>query len=892
VRPVALTDASFTESALLERAADLAVLGASLDAARRRSRGRVMLVSGEAGVGKTALLRRFCAECVPSVRVLWGSCDPLFTPRPLGALLTVADGVGGEVEEIVASGALPHEVVAALARELRRVPTVFVLEDVHSADEATLDVLRLLARRVETVPGLIVVSYRDDELGRAHPLRIVVGELATSEAVGRLKLAALSPAAVAWLAEPYGVDAGELYRKTAGNPFFVVEALAAGGDEIPETVRDAIFARVARLGPGARRFLEAVAVVPLQAELWLLEALAGDALDALDECLTSGMLVSEPAGIAFRHELARLAVEESIGPNRALDLHRTALAALADPPGGAPDLARLAHHAEAAGDGNAVLRFAPAAAAGAASVGAHREAAAQYARALRFGDRLAVGERAALLEDRARECYLTDQYDDGIAALEQALELRRALGDGLMEGDALRRLSEFLWCPGRTAESDRCAREAVAQLEALPPGRELAWAYANLSLNCLSAARWEEAIAWGERAVTLAEQLDATEIAVHALATIGACTDYRQLEDALERALRAGLGDQVGQIFSLLAIIAVEQRRHSDASRHLEAGIAYCSDRGLELFRLYLLAFRARLELDQGRWSEAAESAASVLRVPRTSTRPRIESLVVLARVRARRGHRDVWPLLDEAWDLAEPTKELPRLGPVAVARAEAAWLQADRAGVNDATEGALTLACARNAPWLAGELAAWRRRAGLEGEPPAEAAEPYALQLAGRPTEAAELWRKLGCPYDAALALADTDDERSLRRALDELGRLDARPAAAIVARRLRERGARGLPRGPHRATRQNPAGLTQRECEVLALVAAGLRNAEIAERLVLSERTVEHHVTAILRKLRVRTRMQAGAAAIGLGLADDSPLSGGVPADRVTADAGSFEK
>jgi DNA-binding CsgD family transcriptional regulator len=892
VRPVALTDASFTESALLERAADLAALGASLDAARRRSRGRVMLVSGEAGVGKTALLRRFCAECVPSVRVLCGSCDPLFTPRPLGALLTVADGVGGEVEEIVASGALPHEVVAALARELRRVPTVFVLEDVHSADEATLDVLRLLARRVETVPGLIVVSYRDDELGRAHPLRIVVGELATSEAVGRLKLAALSPAAVAWLAEPYGVDAGELYRKTAGNPFFVVEALAAGGDEIPETVRDAIFARVARLGPGARRFLEAVAVVPLQAELWLLEALAGDALDALDECLTSGMLVSEPAGIAFRHELARLAVEESIGPNRALDLHRTALAALADPPGGAPDLARLAHHAEAAGDGNAVLRFAPAAAAGAASVGAHREAAAQYARALRFGDRLAVGERAALLEDRARECYLTDQYDDGIAALEQALELRRALGDGLMEGDALRRLSEFLWCPGRTAESDRCAREAVAQLEALPPGRELAWAYANLSLNCLSAARWEEAIAWGERAVTLAEQLDATEIAVHALATIGACTDYRQLEEALERALRAGLGDQVGQIFSLLAIIAVEQRRHSDASRHLEAGIAYCSDRGLELFRLYLLAFRARLELDQGRWSEAAESAASVLRVPRTSTRPRIESLVVLARVRARRGHRDVWPLLDEAWDLAEPTKELPRLGPVAVARAEAAWLQADRAGVNDATEGALTLACARNAPWLAGELAAWRRRAGLEGEPPAEAAEPYALQLAGRPTEAAELWRKLGCPYDAALALADTDDERSLRRALDELGRLDARPAAAIVARRLRERGARGLPRGPHRATRQNPAGLTQRECEVLALVAAGLRNAEIAERLVLSERTVEHHVTAILRKLRVRTRMQAGAAAIGLGLADDSPLGGGVPADRVTADAGSFEK
>jgi len=325
---------------------------------------------------------------------------------------------------------------------------------------------------------------------------------------------------VAQLAEPHGVDSDELYRKTAGNPFFVVEALATHGDDVPDTVREAVFARTARLSGSAKQLLEAVSVVQGAAELWLVEALAGEAIDGIDECVTSGMLTHVPAGVAFRHELARLAVEESVPLNRKVELHRQALEAFADPPGGARDLARIAYHAEAAGDADAVIRFAPAAAAGAASLGAHREAAAQYARALRFGDRLPAAERARLLEECSRECFFTDQYDEAIAALEQALKIRRALGDRLEEGDALRRLSEFHWCPGRTAESDTCARTAVSLLEALPPGRQLAWAYANLAINCLSAARWNEAVAWGEHAVRLANRLDAPEIEVHALATM------------------------------------------------------------------------------------------------------------------------------------------------------------------------------------------------------------------------------------------------------------------------------------------------------------------------------------------------------------------------------------
>jgi DNA-binding CsgD family transcriptional regulator len=877
--------------ALLERDETLARLAALAADIRNGGEGRLVALGGEAGVGKTALLRRFCAGV--GARTLWGACDALRTPRPLGPLLDVAEATGGELAELLAGTPRPHEVAAALLRELRGEPTVVVLEDVHWADAATLDVLTVLAGRIGPTPALVLASYRDDELDRADQLRFVLGELVRRP--GRMKLDPLSPAAVAELAAPHAVDADELYRRTGGNPFFVNEVLAAAGSRLPETVRDAVLARAAHLSRPARRLLEAVAIVPGHVEPWLLDALAGDLLESLDECLGSGMLDADGTRLAFRHELARLAIEESVPPHRVLALHEAALAALA---ARGDDYARLAHHAEAAGDADAVLRWAPLAGGRAAAAGARREAAEQYARALRFADRLAPDARAELLRRRADECYLTVQFDAAIEAQQGALEEYRTLGDRRAEGDALRSLSRLMFFAGRVDEGEPMARAAVELLEGLPAGHELAMAYGNLTQRRMVVEDADSAARWGERAVALARRLDDAEALTYALGSVGAAeyelwpaAGQAKLEEALALARRHGLDEYAGRAFHLLAWKPLRHRDLGLVERYVEPGLEYCGQHGLDTWRLYLFAWRARLELLRGAWDAATDSAFAVLRDPRSALVARAAALEVLGVVRARRGDAEAWPPLDEALALAEGTGELGQIGSAATARAEAAWLVGDAAAVAAAARDALELARRRRAPWVIEELAYWRWQAGIDADPAAaadpptaagplaaradadspgaaEAATPYRLAMAGDWRQAAALWRRLGCPYEAALALSASDDAAAVREALHELGRLGARPAAAIVGRRLRRRGVRGIPRGPRARTRANPAGLTARELEVLGLLADGLRNAQIAERLVVSERTVDHHVSAVLRKLDVSTRGEAAARAVRLGL------------------------
>jgi DNA-binding CsgD family transcriptional regulator len=844
--------------------------------------GRVVLVGGEAGVGKTALVDEFSRRIATNAGVLRMSCDALSTPSPLGSARDLAPALGLPVDKLPVDSEgrdrLFRAVLAAFAA--RQEPTVAVGEDAHWADGASLELLRFLARRIGDLPVLLVVTYRDDEIGPEHPLRLVLGDLATAPTVHRLQVPPLSASAVGRMAAESGRDPVALHRLTGGNPFFLTEVLAVGDDVVPASVSDAVLARAARLSPGARAVLDVAAVIGATIDPDLLLDVAGPVLDETDEGIAGGLLRPTADGLSFRHDLVREAVLAAIAPPRRRLLHARVLAALRDAPEGERDLALLAHHAEAAGDREATLEFATAAAEQAAAVHAHHEAAAQYARALRHADRLGTAERAILFEGRSEACYLSDQGEEAIVARQAALALWRELGDRLKEGENLRWLSRVYcyWFEGHGAEAEPAATTALEVLQALPPGRELAMAYSNLAQLRLLDLDLEGTLLWSDRAIALATDLEDTETLVHALANVGGARSYTgddqgiaEMSRCQQLAIAAGLLDLAGRASIVLTWTALLAMRLDEAERRLADGIAFAVEHDFDLRHWYLLAWRAVLRTRQGAWDAAEAEVRQLLQHPILSPATRVVALTALGQVCARRGHPEATAALDEALALAERSDQLLRLGLVRAVRAEAALLAGDPTRARGEALAVRDLVFVRGNRWLRGEFAWLLWQCGERDVPSGDLAEPYALQLAGNFAGAAAAWRKLGCPYEEALALAEGDDAASVHRAVKILESLGARPALGHAIRRLHAFGVRDVPsvrRGPRASTRANPAGLTRREVDVLVLLADGLRNAEIAERLYLSPKTVRHHVSAILGKLGVETRIEAARVASQLGI------------------------
>src|SRR6185369_10012415 len=473
--------------------------------------GRFVLVSGEAGIGKTSLLERFAETHKKQARILWGACDALFTPRPLGPLYDIAHQAQGNLLALLEEGAPRASILSAVLDELEssRAPSITVIEDVHWSDEATLDLLKFIGRRINRTNSMVIVTYRDDEVGADHPLRLVLGDL-PRRSVARLRLPPLSESGVHTLADRAGRHIEDLYAVTGGNPFFVTEALASKESGVPVTVSDAVLSRAARLSRASRAVLELVSVVPARAEIWLLNDTISPGTAALEECVSAGMLRSEGEAIGFRHELARRAIEDSLAAPRRQSLHALVLKALRNR-GSEALLARIVHHAAQAGDGAAVLEHAPIAARQAAALNAHRESASHYHTALRYADRLAPDERARLLECRSYECYLTGQGEEALEARREALQIWTQLGDERRRGDNLRWMSRITWGLGRKMEAEGYSIDAVTILDKLSPGPELAMAYSNRAQLHMLAEEHAQTMLWGSRAIELAEKLGATE---------------------------------------------------------------------------------------------------------------------------------------------------------------------------------------------------------------------------------------------------------------------------------------------------------------------------------------------------------------------------------------------
>ncbi|NID14711.1 AAA family ATPase [Luteibacter yeojuensis] len=858
---------------LIERDYALQRLHDAVEQAGRGS-GHVVLISGEAGIGKTALVRHLMRDAGDVHRVLWGSCEALFSPRPLGPVYDMAEALDADVQAMLGTDGQRARLFSAILANLQKSPrtTLLILEDLHWADTATLDLVKFLARRIQPVHAVLVLTYRDDEIGDRHPLRTVFGDLPADVAM-RVPLLPLTEAGVARMAQASGCADEGIFATTGGNPFFVTEVLRSEG--VPASVRDAVLARAARQPPSVRALLDLIAIVPARVEVATVDAVLAPLAEDISTTLASGLVTAADGWYAYRHELARMAMEEALAPHVAAALHAHMLSFLEASDGEVP-MARLVHHAAGAGDAAAVLRYASAAAEEAISHHSHCEAAKLYGVALTHASALPPREQAELLGRRSYQCYLTDQAEEAMCASLRALAIWRDLGERTQEGRTLRWLSRLQWFAGRNREAEAYADQAVALLEQLEEGSEFAWALSNRAQLYMLAGRTGDAVAWGTRAIGLAKRIGDTEALCHATNNVGTAmlahgeTNGRALlEESLSMALAHGYSEHVARAYVNLASTEVTRRDYEVAARTIQEATTYFAERELDSWANYVLAWKARLDFEQGRWNDAARLAGQLIVRDAVAPVTRIPAMAVLARIRLRRGDPGAAELIDEASALASTTGELQRLAPIAAARAEAAWLRGDAGLGDDWVRRTYEMAEHLGDRRELGELGFWCWKLGEGKGTYREVDDPYGMQCDGDWRAAAAAWTRLGCPFMRAMALWDGDEDSKLE-ALAIFEGLGACATARLCRARLRQAGVRGVMRGPRATTAANPAGLTTRECHVMSLLASGLSNAEIAQRIVRSEKTVEHHISNILRKLDVCSRGEAVAAASRLGLTD----------------------
>ncbi|MBS1564401.1 MAG: AAA family ATPase, partial [Bacteroidetes bacterium] len=645
--------------------------------------GHCILVSGEAGIGKTSLVKAFCKEKKNSGNIYIGTCDALFTPRPLAPLYDIARQLDIPIGEFGGNIADRAQLFTRFFEALQKQqePCLVVFEDIHWADEATLDFIKFLARRITRIRSLFLLTFRDDEISLQHPLRNLPGQL-SPDSFTRLPLTPLSRAAVTELAAEKGYSGEDVYSISGGNPFYVTEILASYSTGVPDNVRDSILSVYQRQDDITKYAWQILSVLPTGLEAAWLEKLK-PSYSAVG-CLDSQVLVMRGNRIFFKHELYRRTIELSLSPFVRIELNKKILGLLLENPEEEQPIEQIIHHAKNANAYDLVVKYAPIAAGRAAAMGAHTEACRLFYTAIEYYQGKDRDTLLRFYESYAYECYLTYRIKEGIIYGGKALQLWKEKNDIEKTGNSLRFLSRLWWFDGNRKQSENYALQAIEALASQPSCAAKAMAFSNMSQLKMLSNQPGECIVWGEKAIAMAKELNDNEILAHALNNVGTVQMKNEATlhkgralvlESLRFALDNGYHEHAARAYTNMASTCVETKEYRFARETLDEGIQYCEERDLDSWTRYMMGFRARMLLETGQWNSAAAIASQLICNENQTAVVKIGALVIAGTVMMRRNAGDALPLLEEARAKAFQAMELQRIIPALLALLEYEWL-------------------------------------------------------------------------------------------------------------------------------------------------------------------------------------------------------------------------
>ena len=858
---------------LIERAGFLSSLQVKFETVVE-GEGHCVLLSGEAGIGKTSLIKAFCQEKRNECKIFHGTCDALFTPRPLAPIYDIILQIRGDnnldaTNSSVLFSQLFHEI------ENQQRTTLVVIEDIHWADEATLDFIKFFARRISRLHCLLILTYRDNEILDNHPLRNVLGQL-PPDSFTRLQLSPLSREAVEKMAEERGYRGEDVFIISGGNPFYVTEILASYSPGVPDNIKDSIISVYNNQGRGTKNAWEICSIIPEGLEIDRFAKIKSDWDQGVDHCFALKIIIVKNNKVIFKHELYRRTIEASLSPFKRIALNKKILDLFLDSFEGKGEIERIVHYAKNANENMLVVKYAPIAARQAASVGAHIEASKLFLTAIEYSDGDDVDQMVDLYESYAYECYLTNQIKDAIIYQGKALKIWQSKNEIEQAGNSLRFLSRLWWFDGNRQEAEKYAKQAIEILVSRPPSKATAMAYSNMSQLKMLSDDTADCVEWGNKAIEIANELKDDEILCHALNNIGSVLwkiksseekGKEMLYKSLEIALKNSFHEHAARSYSNIVSNYLFFKEYELASQVLEDGISYCEERNLDSSKNYKVYLKAKIFLETGEWQHAISIAENLLANPSQLGSVKIAALAVLATIKLRKGAEDTLVYLNEAKRLAMKTKEHHRIIPVMIAELEYEWLTGKTRITEEELNLSIELIQKVHNKILNSEFAFWLEKARKKELGLSELYEPYQLLKEGKIKLAAEFWEMKGCPFEKAFALF-AGNEDDMKNALLTFQQMGAASVYEKIKMEMRAGGIKKIPRGLRGSTKSNPAQLTNRELDVLHLLHKGIQNKEIAGALFISPKTADHHISNILFKLDVKSRSKAVTEAVRLGI------------------------